>query len=121
MHKIMVMGFVGREVEERLTGGGKKVKSFPLGINIVKGGEKITLWYRINCWEGIASKILPYIKKGSLVTVIGDLNPPTTYQNKKGDIKIDMTITCNSIGFVPSVKKEEKDPREEDSIIEFGG
>ena len=120
MQKIFVMGFVGRDVEERFTSGGKKVNSFPVGINFNKGGEKITVWYRINCWEEVASKILPYIKKGSLVTVVGDLNPPTTYQSKNGDIKIDMTITCDSISFVPSPKPKE-DKKKDESVFDFGG
>lgn len=120
MQKIFVMGFVGRDPEERCTAGGKKVTTFPIGINFNKGGEKMTVWYRVNCWASTAAAILPFIKKGKPVTVVGDLNPPTTYQSKNGDIKIDMTITCDSISFIP-IPKTPEEKKEDDAVFDFGG
>lgn len=119
MQKIMVMGYVGRDPEERCTSGGRKVTSFPIGINFNKGGEKITVWYRVSCWAPVAFAVLPYIKKGKLITVVGDLQPPTTYQSKDGDIKIDMTISCDSISFIPLPKSPEE-KKEDQSVFDFG-
>jgi len=119
MQKVIIMGFVGRDPEEKFTSNGKKLNYFPLGINVNKGGEKITFWYKVNCWGDIFSSVIPHIKKGNCLTVIGDLNPITTYQNKKGDIAIDLSINCHSINFVPLMnKKEEK--KENDNIYDFG-
>ncbi len=116
---MFLTGFVGRDPEERFTTTNKKVTSFPVGINTSKGGEKLTIWYKITCWGSTSSNILPHIKKGSCVTVIGDLNPPTTYQNKRGDIAIDMTLTANSISF--AVHPKQKEEREnDDAIVDFG-
>lgn len=112
MQKITVMGFVGRDPEEKFTSNNKKLVTFPLGINTSKNGEKLTIWYRINCWEGQCTKLLPYIKKGSCVIVMGDLSTPTTYQNKNGDISIDMSISAFSLSFGPSNKKEENKENE---------
>lgn len=119
MQKIFITGFVGRIPEEKFTAGGKKVTTFPLAINVKKGGEKLTLWYKVNCWEGICTSILSHIQKGNCVTVVGDLNPPTTYQNKQGDIAIDMSITCQSISFSPSYKSQE-DKKEDPAVFDFG-
>lgn len=120
MQKIFVTGFVGRAPEEKFTSNGKKVTSFPLGVNVTKAGEKLTVWYKVNCWGDYCSTILPHIKKGSCVTVVGDLNLPTTYQNKAGDIAIDMSIVAQSISFSPSSKpREEK--KDDPSIVEWGG
>lgn len=121
MQKIFLIGYVGRDPEERVTAGGKKVSSFPLGISFSKGGEKITVWYRINCWDGSYYPILSHIKKGNCVTVIGDLSPPTTYQDKNGDIKIDMTVTCHSVSFTPNSKPKEERHERDESIVDFGG
>ena len=88
MQKIFIIGFVGRDPEEKNIPGGKKLTTFPVGINVMKGGEKLTVWYKVNCWDERCASILPHIKKGSCVTVVGDLNPPVTYQNKRGDIAI---------------------------------
>ena len=119
MQKIFITGFVGRDPEEKFTSTGKKLTNFPIGIKVNKGGEKITIWYKVNCWGEQCISILPHIKKGNCVTVIGDLSPPTTYQNKKGDISIDMSISAQSISFVPSSKpREEK--KEDPSIFELG-
>lgn len=119
MQKIFVTGFVGREVEEKFTANGKKLRTFPIGINVTKGGEKLTIWYKVNCWGDQCAGILPHIKKGSCVTVVGDLNAPSTYQNKKGDIAIDMSISAQSVSFTPFSKpKEEK--KEDPAVFEFG-
>jgi len=119
MQKIFITGFVGRAPEEKFTAGGKKITVFPVGINVKKGGEILTLWYKINCWEETCASILSYIKKGSCVTIVGDLNAPTTYQNKKGDIAIDMSITCQSISFSPSSKNKEN-KKEDPAVFDFG-
>lgn len=119
MQKIFVMGFVGREPEERFTNNDEKVTTFPIGINYTKGGEKRTVWYRINCWGSIGSQQIPSLKKGKVITVIGTLKFPTAYQAKNGDIKIDMTITCDSISFVP-IPKPMTEKKEEESVFNFG-
>ena len=119
MQKLFITGFAGRDPEERFTSGGKKIVSFPVGVNTMKGGEKLTIWYKVNCWDDQCRGITPHIKKGSCVTVVGDLNPPTTYQNKAGDIAIDMSISAQSIAFAPSSKpREEK--KEDPAAFDFG-
>lgn len=119
MQKMTIMGYVGRDPEERFTSGGKKITSFPMGILITKSGEKLTVWYKIQCWGDQFAAVLPHIKKGNLLIVGGDLNPPATYQNKKGDISIDLSIACQSINFVPLPKKEKKEKNQEDAF-DFG-
>jgi len=122
MQKIIVMGFVGRDPEEKYTSNGTKLTTFPLGINYTKGGEKLTVWYKINCWVDQCSNILPYIKKGKCITVMGELSPPTTYQNKKGDIAVDMSIKCQSIDFIPMPKeKAPQETKEDPAVFDFGG
>lgn len=120
MQKIIVMGFVGSEVEERFTADGKRIRTFPLGINVYKKGEKFTVWYRINCWEGIGLNVLPFLRKGLVITVIGDINPPTTYQTQKGDIKIHMPITCNSISLVPLPEQKKWGKEKDDTNDRYG-
>ena len=112
MQKIFLTGFVGRDPEEKFTAEDNKVTCFPVGITVKKGGKPLTLWYKIKCWGSYCKQILPHIKKGNCVTVVGDLNPPTTYQNKEGTISIDMSINAQSICFTPRskeiIKKEDE-------------
>lgn len=118
MQKIFIIGFVGRDPEERVTAGGKKVVSFPVCVNCKKQGEELRVWYKISSWEGQNSNIISHVKKGSCVVVIGDLSPPTTYQSKKGDISVDLSVNAQSIAFGPSSKKEKE---EGPDIVSFEG
>ena len=120
MQKIFLVGHLGRDPETRFTSTDKKVTSFPLAISVFKGGEKLTVWYKISCWENTGAALLPHLKKGSCVIVTGDLLPPSTYQNKKGDIAIDMSVAANSIAFGPSNKSEKKKEDEDESVFSFG-
>lgn len=107
MQKMIVTGFVGGDPDEKVTASGKKITSFSIGVNTKKGDEKFTCWYKINCWEDKFSRVLPYIKKGSMLTVMGNFNIPTSYTNKLGHDKIDLSISCESIDFIPMPKPVE--------------
>jgi len=122
MKKIFLTGFVGRDPEERFTSNNVKVTSFPLCINHTQGGEKISIWFKISCWKDSCGHILPHVKKGSCVTVVGDFNPPSTYQNKKGETAIDMSVKALSIDFSPSHAKEKKEDASvsDPAIFDFG-
>ena len=115
MQKIFLIGFVGRDPEEKFTSGGKKVTSFPIGINSSKKEDAKTSWYKIACWESQCASILPFIKKGSCISVIGDLQTPSLYQTKKGEPGIDLSVSAHSISFMPSSKKEEK--KDDESVF----
>lgn len=123
MQKMFLIGFVGRDPEERFTAAGKKVNSFPLAVSVVKNKEKTTIWYKINCWDDKFAGIMPHIKKGNGLAIVGELNAPTTYQNKNGDISIDLSINVNSIDFLPMPKpdnKEEVKENRNDAMFDFG-
>lgn len=128
MQKMFILGFVGRDPEERYTSGGKKVVSFPVAVSVMKNKEKMTVWYKVNCWDEKFSGIMPHIKKGNSLVIMGELNAPTTYQNKNGDIAIDLSINANSIDFCPISKNENKEePKIEEkysgkdpSVFDFG-
>ncbi len=119
MQKIILMGFVGRNPEERFTSKGIKVTSFPVAVNTYKDKEKKTTWYKILCWDNHCAPMLALLKTGNCISIIGELQPPNTYQNKKGDIAVEMTVYANSISFLPSLKKEEeKKEAENPSVFE---
>ncbi len=117
MQKLFLIGFMGKDPEIRFTSKDIKVITFPLAISIFKGGEKITVWYKINCWRETASNIIPHLKKGYCVTVVGDLLIPTTYQNKKGETSIDLTVNASSVSFTPFNKSDPKKTNEDEAIF----
>lgn len=104
MHKLMITGRVGRDPEEKIIQGEKILWDFPIAVGITKSKEKVTVWYSVKCWNGTASIIMEYIKKGTLITVIGDLSAPRTFQKENGEIVVNQEIKCDSISFLPISK-----------------
>jgi single-stranded DNA-binding protein len=105
MQKIMIIGFVGHDVERRRTSGGLHVTQFSVGV---KAGDK-SVWYDIVIWgdkvDGFG--IINNIKKGSNVCIFGDLMAPKPYTNKNGEVVIKLKISPLSINFTPTKEKKE--------------
>lgn len=104
MQKIIVMGYVGAVPEERVLPGGKKVTNFSIGAKAKLGIEDVTNWYKINCWGDSFANVIKNITKGTRLIVIGRINPIKTYLSKSGDTKINISISCESINYVPTPK-----------------
>ena len=112
MHKIILVGNLGKDIEEKVTPRGMKLLTFSLAVTVKKGQ---VAWYDCNIWEKRRSQFegkIPYLKKGSKVIVIGDLHIPDIYQDKQGNAKIKLKIDPISIDF-PGTFKEEKEPKDE--------
>ena len=108
MQKIIAIGNLGKDPEERITATGKKVTSFSLAVQVNK---ETTMWYDCSIWEDKMASfagLMPYLKKGSRIHVIGLLGAPETYQAKDGSTKIRMRITPVDISPVSSGEKKEQ-------------
>jgi single-strand DNA-binding protein len=108
MHTITTIGHLGKDPEERVTTNGLKLITFSLAVQIAK--DK-TIWYDCNIWDekmALFSGIIPHLKKGSKVLVMGDLSTPEIFQTKTGEAKIKNKIQPFSIKFVPSGDKKEE-------------
>lgn len=106
MHKIMLSGNLGQDPVARMTKTGKNVTSFSIAAH-PKAGEVV--WYEVSIWEDKVTqfeKILSYLKKGSRVTIIGDLHP-SIYEGKMG-AKLKMCINPDSINFAGGGEKKEQ-------------
>lgn len=100
MNYAQIAGHLGKDPEVRFTPDGKKVTSFNVATNKKKKGQDITTWYRVTVWGDQFEKMMPYLKKGSSVMVIGDLDA-RIYTDKEGRPQISLEITAWNIGFSP--------------------
>ena len=91
-------GHLGAEPEVRFTSSGQKVITLRLGANS-RGKE--TIWWRITLWGDQFDKMLPYLKKGSGVIVMGEIHKPETYTDKEGHPQVSMNITAYHLAFSP--------------------
>jgi single-strand DNA-binding protein len=75
MNKVILIGRLGKDPEERTTTGGTRVSSFSLATDAYHGGnvEKTTDWHRIVVFGKIAEQCNQYLKKGRLVCIEGSL------------------------------------------------
>ena len=112
MQKITLVGNLGRDPEERFTGTGKKVMTLSLAVQVSKD---LTMWYELSIWEDkipMFQGIIPHLKKGSRLFVIGDLMAPRCYLSKQGEPKVSLKVQPFSISFLPGGgKKEEEEER----------
>lgn len=101
MNIIHIAGHLGADPEVRYTPSGQKVTTFRVAVNIRKSGKEETIWYRITIWGDRFDKLIPYLKKGSSIIVIGTLQKPEIYTDKEGRQHVSLEITAEMIQFSP--------------------
>ena len=101
MNFVFVAGHLGADAEERFTANGKRVVSLRLASRIRQGGKDDTIWWRVNIWSDRFDKMIPYLRKGSALIVVGELGKPETYVDKEGNTRVSLTISAESIKFSP--------------------
>ncbi len=73
MQIITVSGRIGQDAEVRQAGQ-SEVASFNLAVDQGWGDKKQTNWFRINLWGKKGVNSAPYMLKGGVVTVVGELD-----------------------------------------------
>lgn len=100
MNIVQILGRVGRDPETRFTQSGLKVTTFSVAVHIKKGGQEETIWWRVTVWGDRFDKMIQYVKKGSMLVVIGEMNKPNIYNDKEGRPQVGMEVTADIIKFV---------------------
>jgi single-strand DNA-binding protein len=101
MNILQVAGHLGADAETRFTQGGQKVTTLRLATNSKKGGKEETTWWKATIWGDRFDKMLPYLKKGSSVIIMGELGKPQIYTDKEGNPQVSLDITVEIIKFSP--------------------
>ncbi len=77
INKVILIGRLGRDPEDRMTTGGTKVSNFSLATdryhNSDGGAQKLTEWHRVVAFGKTAEQCCQYLKKGRLVCIEGSL------------------------------------------------
>ncbi len=103
MNKVILIGRLGKDPEERTTAGGTRVSSFNLATDAYpsKNGEKITDWHRIIVFGKIAEQCNQYLKKGRLVCVEGSLQT-RTWEKTPGEKRFFTDVVAARVTFLDS-------------------
>lgn len=113
---INVVALAGNAVGDptvRSTNSGKKVATFRLAVNNPLS-EKEVLFIDVDTWEKQADFVEKYVKKGSLISVVGRLKQDTW--EKDGQKRSSISVITERLNFVNSGKK--KDASESDDAVD---
>jgi single-strand DNA-binding protein len=103
MNKVILIGRLGKDPEERTTSGGTRVSSFRLATDTYHGtnSEKTTEWHRIIVYGKIAEQCNQYLKKGRLVCVEGSLQT-RTWEKVPGEKHYFTDVVAARVTFLDS-------------------
>lgn len=76
INKVILIGRLGKDPEDRVTGSGTRVSNFSLATDTYHNngnGEKATEWHRIVAFGKLAEQCIHFLHKGRLICVEGAL------------------------------------------------
>ncbi len=77
LNKVLLIGRLGKDPDERVTGGGTPVSNFSLATDQVRNSngtpQKTTEWHRVVAYGKAAELCNHYLRKGRLVCIEGSL------------------------------------------------
>lgn len=101
--QIIIIGNVGRDPELSYTPQGVAVAKFTVAVNKVtgKGDERKekTTWFRVSAWRERAETANQYLRKGSKVMVIGEVEV-NAYIDKQGAAQATLELTASEFKFL---------------------
>ena len=122
LHKIVLIGRLGREPELRFTPAGKQVTSFNVAVDDGFGDNKKTIWLRVSAWDKLAETCNNHLKKGSLVLVEGRLTAdpatgsPRIFKKQDGTEGASFEISATAVRFLSGKGDEPATPDEDNSF-----
>lgn len=94
-NKIIVLGRVGRDPEEREVAG-KKVAKFSV-VTSYKGRDgEVSTWFSVEAWEKTAEIVMSYVKKGDNIYIEG-LPKIESWTDKDGNTKTAFGVKCTTL------------------------
>ncbi len=112
MNFIQIAGHLGADPETRFTQSGKKVTTLRVATNSRKGGQDVTIWWRVTIWEEEFKNMIPHLKKGSAVLVFGEMLKPEIFNDKEGKPQVAMEMRAVHLQFSPFGKPGGSQPQQ---------
>ena len=117
---VSITGFVGSDPQVRTvqtTNGDKQVASFSVAVNRTNGGgQKQTIWVRVNCWNALAEVTSKYVHKGSLIQVTTEWIRPGAWIDQSGNPQASLDIDANRLVLLDRVDSDETEDTPDEQI-----
>ena len=103
INKVILIGRLGRDPEERTTAGGTRVCNFSLATDNyhANNGEKTTDWHRVVVFGKVAELCNQYLRKGRLVGVEGSLQT-RCWEKPPGEKHYMTDVIASRVAFLDS-------------------
>jgi len=105
--KIIIVGRLGKDPEQRFTKEGKAVTSFSVAVD--EGNDKTT-WFKVTAWEKLAELCAQYLVKGKTVLVEGKVSARAWVNTDTNTPKASLEITAGLVKFLSG--KETSEPQD---------
>lgn len=97
----VIRGRLGGDAEAKSTQNGHNFVSFSVASDVGYGDKKETLWCRCTLWGKRGDSLMPYLKKGTAVCVLGEISL-RTWQDNQGQNRTDLQVNCQDIWLIGS-------------------
>jgi single-strand DNA-binding protein len=109
----LIGGHLGADPEVRFTSSGKKVTTLRVAAKCRRKKEK-TIWWQVSVWENEQhDKMISYLKKGSPVFVMGEIDEPEIFTDRTGNPRISMSMTASDLAFTPFGRSDGERPAQQ--------
>jgi len=107
LNKVLLIGRLGKDPEERSTAGGTRVSTFSLATDTLRGnnGDKTTEGHRVVAYGKIAEICNQYLRKGRLVFIEGSLQT-RSWEKPAGEKHFMTEIVANRLQFLEYPNKD---------------
>jgi single-strand DNA-binding protein len=103
INKVILIGRLGRDPEERTTANGTRVSNFSVATDNYNGnnGETTTEWHRVVVFGKTAEQCNQYLRKGRLVCVEGSLKT-RSWEKSPGEKVYFTDVVASRVTFLGS-------------------
>ncbi len=114
MNQTTIAGHLGADPEVRFTSSGQKVTTLRVAAKGRKAKDKDpTIWWKATIWGEQFDKMVSFLKKGSPIVVVGEMNVPEIFTDREGRPQVSMSVTVGQLYFSPFGKPESQNSSHE--------
>ena len=105
MNKVILIGRLGKDPEDRMTAGGTRVASFSMATNQFRpangsgAAQEITDWHRIVAFGKAADLCIQYLHKGNQVCIEGSLQT-RSWEKTPGEKRYTTEVVASRVTFL---------------------
>lgn len=111
-----IIGRVGKDPESREVGG-HTVATVSVAVSKRWTGNdgqrrERTVWFRCTAWRRQAEIIMSFVKKGDLITLVGEMEEPSAWLPRDGgDPRAQNEMTISQVTLMPNQRSEQQGAR----------